>query len=1127
MSDPLWYKDAVIYELHVRAFNDSNGDGIGDFRGLTEKLDYLQELGVTALWLLPFYPSPLRDDGYDIADYREVHPDYGTLDDFRRFLDAAHERSLRVVTELVVNHTSDQHPWFQRARRAAPGSPERDFYVWTDDPEKYSETRIIFQDFESSNWSWDDEAGAYYWHRFYHHQPDLNFDNPRVRDELLAALDYWLEMGVDGLRLDAIPYLYEREGTNCENLPETHAFLKDLRAHVDERFDDRMLLAEANQWPEDSIAYFGDGDECHMAFHFPVMPRLYMSLRMEDRFPVIDILEQTPEIPETCQWAVFLRNHDELTLEMVTEEDRDYMYRAYAADRRARINLGIRRRLAPLLDNDRRRIELMNALLYSLPGTPVLYYGDEIGMGDNFYLGDRNGVRTPMQWSPDRNAGFSKANPQSLYLPVIIDPEYHFEAINVEGQQKNPSSLLRWTRQLIALRKRHRAFGRGTVEFLHPDNHRVLAFVRRWGDEQILVVANLSRFPQHVELDLSSYEGIAPVELFGGDRFPRIGELPYLLTLGPHAFYWFSLAPARPQEDLVLAGPPTTYAEAREAVPTVAVTRDFRGCLAGRERSKLEDVLPDMLRRRRWLGHHEGDLRRVKIQAAVPADVGEAGLDACFLLFTADFTRGESDTYLLPLAFAAGERGERALHDHPEAAVARLEGDALGAEGHGMLYDALHEPAFRRFLLEAVARSSVFRTDGETLEGRRDEAFHTLRGDGELASRVSHAEQSNASVIYDERLIFKLFRKVAPGENPDLEIGRFLTEKTDFGQVPPVAGSLHLTWKGETATAGILQGWVRSEGDAWSFSLDALSRFFDRVSMGLESGELTRPPGPTGGPAFSELDELPEPVAGVLGLHSTSVELLGRRTAELHLALSGDAAREIEAFRPKPFTTLYQRGLYQSLRSKASRTLQAVEQAAKQGRLGDLPEEARQHLVGLTARRNELFEGFSVLREGKIDALRIRIHGDYHLGQVLSTGRDFVLLDFEGETARPLSERRILRSPLRDVAGMLRSYHYATYVARKRAEERGLVRQGEEPMLEAWAGLWRRVMGSRFLGAYLETASPGEFLPRDRTDVGKLLHAFLLEKALQELHHDLVYRPPWAPIPLAGVLDLLESRSSP
>ncbi|HKK07788.1 MAG TPA: maltose alpha-D-glucosyltransferase, partial [Gemmatimonadota bacterium] len=625
---PDWYRDAILYEVPVRAFRDGNGDGIGDFRGLTEKLGYLQELGVTALWLLPFYPSPQRDDGYDIADYRDVHPDYGSLEDFRRFLDAAHERGLRVVTELVLNHTSDRHRWFRRARRAPAGSPERDYYVWSDDPERYAETRIIFQDFEPSNWSWDPEAEAYYWHRFYAHQPDLNFDNPRVHEELLDVVDFWLGMGVDGLRLDAVPYLYEREGTNCENLPETHAFLRKLRRHVDERFPGRMLLAEANQWPEDAVAYFGEGDECHMAFHFPLMPRLFMGIRMEDRFPIEDILAQTPPIPASAQWAIFLRNHDELTLEMVTDEERDYMYRVYAGERRARINLGIRRRLAPLLMNDRKKIELMYGLLLSLPGSPVLYYGDEIGMGDNIYLGDRNGVRTPMQWSGDRNAGFSEANPQRLYLPVITDPEYRYEAVNVESQIRNPSSLLWWVRRQVGMRRRHRAFGRGDLVPVEPENPKVLSFVRSHQDEVILVVANLSRFVQRAELELGAWEGRRPRELFGHTAFPEIGSGPYTVTLAPHAFYWFRLEPTR-EELGTEPGPEGGETEVRvagrlasppgEPVPSAP---DFGALLRGGGRSAFEPPLARFLAVRRWFGAKERRIRRVRIEGTVPLGGG-------------------------------------------------------------------------------------------------------------------------------------------------------------------------------------------------------------------------------------------------------------------------------------------------------------------------------------------------------------------------------------------------------------------------------------------------------------------------------------------------------------------------
>ncbi|HVE35024.1 MAG TPA: maltose alpha-D-glucosyltransferase [Gemmatimonadaceae bacterium] len=543
-SDALWYKDAIIYQLHVKSYRDANADGFGDFRGLIEKLDYIRDLGANTIWLLPFYPSPLKDDGYDIASYEEINPTYGSIEDFRALLDAAHSRNLRVITELVINHTSDQHPWFQRARRAPKGSPERDWYVWSDNPNKYSGTRIIFTDTEKSNWSWDPEAQQFYWHRFFSHQPDLNFDNPEVLEAVLNVMRFWLRMGVDGLRLDAIPYLIERDGTNCENLPETHDILKTLRRTVDGEFPNRIFLAEANQWPSDVRAYFGDSDECHMAFHFPVMPRMYMAIRREDRTPVVDIMRQTPDIPEECQWAIFLRNHDELTLEMVTDEERDYMYREYARDPRMRINVGIRRRLGPLMEGGRRQIELMNALLMSMPGTPIIYYGDEIGMGDNIYLGDRNGVRTPMQWSADRNAGFSEADTAALFSPLIVDPPYGYHTVNVVSQDRQPTSLLRWMRRLIAVRQGYQAFGRGTWEPLDAANRRVLVFIRRYKDEVVLCVNNLSRFAQFVELDLREFRGRVPLELWSKNAFPPIGEWPYLLTLGPHNFLWFRILAA-------------------------------------------------------------------------------------------------------------------------------------------------------------------------------------------------------------------------------------------------------------------------------------------------------------------------------------------------------------------------------------------------------------------------------------------------------------------------------------------------------------------------------------------------------------------------------------------------------
>ncbi len=719
-DDPLWYKDAIIYELHVRAFHDSDGDGVGDFRGLTQKLDYLQDLGINALWLLPFYPSPLKDDGYDISDYTGVHPSYGTLADFRVFLREAHRRGIRVITELVVNHTSDQHPWFQRARRSPPGSRWRNFYVWSPTPDRYRDARIIFKDFETSNWSWDPVANAYYWHRFYSHQPDLNYDSPDVRRLIFRVLQFWLGMGVDGLRLDAVPYLIEREGTNCENLPETHKSLKAIRKRVDEKFPNRMLLAEANQWPEDAVDYFGNGDECHMAFHFPLMPRMFMAVRMEDRYPIIDILTQTPQIPDVCQWALFLRNHDELTLEMVTDEERDYMYRVYAHDQQARINLGIRRRLVPLLGKDRRKFELMNALLFSLPGTPVIYYGDEIGMGDNIYVGDRNGVRTPMQWSADRNAGFSRAPTQRLYLPIIIDPDYHYETVNVEARQNNLSSTLWYMKRILMLRKRFRAFGRGTIEFLYPENPKVLAFVRAYEEELVLVVANLSRFSQFVELNLSAYQGRVPVELFGQTEFPVVRDQPYLLTMGPHTFYWFAL-----ERQEVSAGEPGAPHEERR-VPSLQVTGSWEQLFRKEGRAGLEKILPDYLKTRRWFGGKARRIKSVNIHESIPL----AGTDpaSVLLLVRVEYPDIEPETYSFPVAFATGKDAARVQKESPQAVVAHLKVGRGNGNGEGILCDAFFEKDVCDFFLQAIGHRRRLKGSHGEIVASPTRVFRRIRG---------------------------------------------------------------------------------------------------------------------------------------------------------------------------------------------------------------------------------------------------------------------------------------------------------------------------------------------------------------------------------------------------------------
>ena len=1106
-DNPQWYKDAVIYEIHVRAFCDGNGDGVGDFQGLTEKLDFLQDLGVTALWLLPFYPSPLKDDGYDIADYTNIHPDYGTLQDFKLFLREAHRRGIRVITELVINHTSDQHPWFQRAREAQPGSSARNFYVWSDTQEKFPEARIIFKDFEPSNWAWDSVAKAYYWHRFYSHQPDLNFDNADVRQALFAVLDFWLELGVDGLRLDAIPYLYERDETNCENLPETHAFLKELRRHVDKKYKNRMLLAEANQWPEDAVAYFGSGDECQMAFHFPVMPRLFMAVHMEDRFPIVDILEQTPSIPETCQWALFLRNHDELTLEMVTDEDRDYMYKVYAHDPRARINLGIRRRLAPLLGNNRRKMELLHSLLFSLPGTPVIYYGDEIGMGDNIYLGDRNGVRTPMQWSADRNAGFSRANPQRLYLPVIIDPEHHYETVNVEAQQQNPSSFLWWTKRLVLLRKSYQAFGRGSIEFIFPDNRKVLVFIRRFHDEIILVVANLSRFVHYVELELAAYKGMVPIELFGQTRFPTIGEPPYFLTLGPHSFYWFKLEQPHASEG-------RTPAEGFEPA-RLEVADTWENIFHGRAKANLERILPAYLLTCRWFGGKAQPIRSVKNIDIIPFPVDS--VVAYFTTWEVQYAGASPEIYLLPLAFVAGDRAFELRQGNPQAVVAHLKIKEANLENEGIVYDALYDPNFCKALLEAVGRGRNFKSETAEVRAQASKIFRTVRGNSEVSLEPSmiKREQSNTSVIYGDRLILKFFRRVTEGLNPDVEIGRFITEKTTFSHVPALAGYFEIRkGRGESSTLAILQSVATNEGDAWRYTLDSLGHYFeDILSRQLNPVAATLP-----AQSLLELTNEEVPALGqeVIGSYLSSARLLGQRTGELHMALASD--NKDPAFAPEPFTAQYRRSLYQSLRTLADSSLNLLER-----RLKLLPQDTRAQAEMVLRLEGAIIDHFRQILDRKMTAMRIRCHGDYHLGQVLFTGKDFVIFDFEGEPARPVTERRSKRSPLRDVAGMIRSFDYA---AVSKLKDRA-VRPEDAAQLKPWARFWNLWVGVEYLKGFLGAAGQAPFMPKSREEVNLLLNVFLLEKAVYELGYELNNRPDWVNVPLAGILEMIPPQESP
>jgi maltose alpha-D-glucosyltransferase / alpha-amylase len=1108
-NDPLWYKDAIFYELRVRSFYDSSGDGIGDFPGLTAKLDYLRDLGVTALWLLPFYPSPQRDDGYDISNYLEVHPDCGTLRDFAEFLREAHRRGLRVVTELVLNHTSDQHPWFQRARRAAKADPARDFYVWSDTADRYPDARIIFQDFEPSNWSWDPIAHAYYWHRFFAHQPDLNFDNPAVRKAVIKVLDFWLELGIDGFRLDAVPYLFERDGTNCENLPETHEFLRDLRAHIDRNFHGRMLLAEANQWPEDAVTYLAGGKECHMAFHFPLMPRIFIAVRTEDRFPIADIWAQTPAIDESCQWALFLRNHDELTLETVTDEERDYMYRAYAQEARMRINLGIRRRLAPLLGNNRRAIELVNGLLFSLPGTPVIYYGDEIGMGDNIYLGDRDGVRTPMQWSGDRNAGFSSADSQRLILPTIIDHEYHYQTVNVEAQERNRHSLLWWIRRLIAMRKRFKAFGRGTIEFLSPDNPRVLAFIRAYGDERILVVANLSRFVQFVELDLARFKGMAPVELFGHTRFPAIGEQPYLLTLAPHMFDWFSLE--APGGDIASA-------TAARATPEIELAQPWNRLAEGDGRKRLESVLPDFLRQCRWLQDRADKVRTARIADIIPLAEKTGG--AQLALVEVEFTDGEAETYVLPLAIAENYRAHQIRANAPQAVIANVRHRGISDSRERIVFDATADAGFARELMGVMSRGRQLKGDAGNITGsiaasfagsRRNSSARKIAKEPELEPRLLRYEHSNASIALGDRLIVKLFRRLENGESPDLEIGRFLTERISFTHSPPLIGSIdYRTAQNGPHTMAVLHGYVANQGDAWEYSRGELSRYFERAAT--RDVFIAQPT-----PVLSDLlgvDAPDDEASRMIGAYLDAARLMGRRTAELHLALA--SRPDDREFAPEPCLPSWQRSIYQSMRNIAGQALRTL--SFKQRTLDAASAQCAARILAHPERIESRLEAFL---KRKLSVARIRCHGNLHLGQILYTGKDFIIIDFDGEPARPLSERRRKRTAMRDLAAMLRSFHRAAFGTLAEQTRGGALGGRDFTSMEQWARLWQTSTSRAFLTEYLAVADGAPFVPRARDELMVMLEALMLERALYELGRELGResggQPQWAGIALHSI----------
>jgi maltose alpha-D-glucosyltransferase / alpha-amylase len=1098
VTDPLWYKDAIIYQLHVKAFFDTTDDGIGDFQGLTRKLDYLQGLGVTALWLLPFYPSPLKDDGYDIADYRAVNPAYGTMGDFRAFVREAHRRGLRVITELVVNHTSDQHPWFQRARHAKPGSLWRNFYVWSDTDQKFLGTRIIFVDTEKSNWAWDAVAQAYYWHRFYAHQPDLNFDNPHVERAVINVMRFWLDIGVDGMRLDAVPYLIEREGTINENLPETHALLKRLRHVLDKQYGDRMLLAEANQWPEDVLQYFGDGDECQMAFHFPLMPRIFMAVAVEDRHPITDILRQTPDIPPNCQWAVFLRNHDELTLEMVTDRERDYLWKHYAADKRMRLNLGIRRRLAPLLENDRRRMELLNGLMFSMPGTPVMYYGDEIGMGDNIFLGDRDGVRTPMQWSPDRNAGFSRADPAQLYLPPIMDAVYGYQSVNVEAQSRSPSSFLNWMKRLIAVRKARLAFGRGDQRFLYPANRKVLAYLRAHGDEIILCVFNLARAPQAVELDLSGFKGRQPIELFGRSVFPPIGDLPYLLTLPGHGFYWFLLDPVQ-SEPAWQAQPAMP-----ELVTLVMPEEGWSGPFNHHNRQLVEStVLPAYLPLQRWFAGKGKRIAKTVVEAG--AMLPGKGKDTGWPLSVVDvaFRDGEHHRYFLPLALTWEEEES----ERRRALLPCTLAQARRGRREGAIYEATADPGFALAVVEAMAAArQISGRDGAIAFDRTGAFGDVALPENPPVKRVG-GEQSNSSILIDEYGVLKVYRRLAVGVQPEIEMARWLTEVARFPNTPPLLGTLRfIAANGEEAALGVLFAYVRNQGSAWAQALNYLTRYLDEALLmaphQTRAGESTTPP-------------TPEALAHPLYLDLAGQ--LGQRTAELHRALCPDTAVE-PAFAPERLTQA-DLAHWVERAVAASRSMLANLERGRDG----LPPPAQAMADRLLGAGDALARRCAELLSLRPEALKTRFHGDYHLGQVLAVQNDFSIIDFEGEPLRSSDERRQKSSPLRDVAGMLRSY---AYVAATAVRQMADIQPAALPVVQERAEAWRRQVTEAFLARYRAAIEGVGSFPAHPATAAALLDFFTLEKAIYEVEYELAQRPQWAAIPLAGVLDLLERKEA-
>ncbi len=1085
-NDPLWFKDAIIYELSVRAFYDSNGDGIGDFPGLIQKLDYLEDLGVNTIWLLPFYPSPLKDDGFDVSEYCDIHPDYGTLSDFKLFLKEAHRRGLKVISELILNHTSDQHPWFQKSRKARAGSRLKDYYVWSDTPDKYKEARIMFQDEEASNWSWDNEAKAYFWHRFYRHQPELNFDNPEVQLEMIKVVDFWMKLGVDGFRLPSIPFLFEEEGTNCENLPQTHAFLKRLRSHIDKHYDDRILIAEANLWPEDAAQYFGEGQECHMCFNYPLMPRLFLGLRTEDSYPIIDIIEQTPATLQNNQWALFLRNHDEIGLEMVTEEEKDYLFKAYATDEHTKHNVGIRRRLAPLLNNDRRKIELLYTIMFSLPGTPVLYYGDEIGMGDNIYLGDRFGVRTPMQWNMNINAGFSEANPQKLFLPVITDPVYRYEALNVATHEENPSSLMWWIKNVLAMRKRLNVFGRGDLKFIESSNAKVLCFARMYQDQTIIVVANLSQFSQATNLNLSAYKDCDITEVFSQNRFMNVGQGEYPITIGPYGYFWFQADTTEKKDTSTISTELFLYKT------EISWERLFFNY--NEVRIIERKILQPFMKKCRWFGGKAKVISKMSIHKVIPMKV--EGESHFLTIIEVDYVQRLPELYFLPMCFVPSDNIFDKVEYTAQSVISRAEIQGKA----GFILDSSYDRTFRDFLFTSMDRKSRIKDESGTLEF--NSSVYTKLNSDKVESKILKADQSNTAIIYNDQYFFKFYRKIENEINPDLEIVRFLSENTSFRNAPKYAGSVeYKDLEGKTTVLGLLQEKVENQGDSWVMTIDSIGRFYERVMAKAKKEKLPK----LINKDAIKFEEAPELIQEFIGKgFYERVVRLGQRTAEMHLALASDITTP--AFAPEYFTANYQRSLYSTLRKLLRDRFKMLEQAMP--KLNTETQKLGQEVLAL---EDAILDCFSEIFKTRINAIKTRIHGDFHLGQILFTGKDFIIIDFEGEPGFSFSERRLKKSPMKDVAGMMRSFHYAAFGKILLNEN---YREKDLDFLEQWAEQWQHYVSRFYLGAYLEKMGMENSLSPENEI---LIRTYLLEKAVYELGYELNGRPDWVNVPLRGI----------